>query len=498
MAKEKNIVINEWQRGIGLSPYVGFEDVKNLNIEDKPGAIYINTKLTAMGEDTGNVNDLITWFDTGRTGSGSFKTFAIQDGAYFYYDVGDSEWKSIAASSYTNGEGMVCWSGSNTDKGYMIVADDAALHALDCSTADGTPSWDYSFKAITDSTWNPMIIGQDNIIYGGNGNNIFTIEEATGETFDPGNSATYTYNSSALDLPSDYEVRCLEELGQYLVIGTYNKINSSSADIFIWDRNASSFDRILRVNSVDGINALITFKNLTYIQAGTKGEWFVTNGSSVEKRAEIPKHLIGDDNYEVKPGAVAIVEGKIYFGLSNYQSTTGSQAGIWSLEPETGQLIYQNQISTGEIGTNDAVKIGAIRATRAGGTDEQGYIASWEDQENSSYGVDTLNTLSHKYSNSDAYLITSFYRVGLIYTNKTIPGTEIYLSKPLASGQSIKIQYRSDQSAVWTDYETFNTANKQEFRGRAIPSVESIQFKIIFDTTADSSSTPELLEFRTV
>jgi hypothetical protein len=50
MAKE--LVINEFYRGIGQSPYVGFEHIRGLNITDKPGVCYPNYALVKESSTT--------------------------------------------------------------------------------------------------------------------------------------------------------------------------------------------------------------------------------------------------------------------------------------------------------------------------------------------------------------------------------------------------------------------------------------------------------------
>ena len=42
----KPIIINEFQKGIGASPVVGFANMRNVNVSDRPGIVYPNKPLS--------------------------------------------------------------------------------------------------------------------------------------------------------------------------------------------------------------------------------------------------------------------------------------------------------------------------------------------------------------------------------------------------------------------------------------------------------------------
>lgn len=48
MTQEKDLIINEWEKGIAISPHKGFEDIRNLDILTNPGAVMLNFKTTAL------------------------------------------------------------------------------------------------------------------------------------------------------------------------------------------------------------------------------------------------------------------------------------------------------------------------------------------------------------------------------------------------------------------------------------------------------------------
>jgi len=68
MANKDPIILNNWQRGIGNSPHVGFGQMRNVDIHNESGSVLINRKMVqgspsrvASQTFTANVNDNITF-----------------------------------------------------------------------------------------------------------------------------------------------------------------------------------------------------------------------------------------------------------------------------------------------------------------------------------------------------------------------------------------------------------------------------------------------------
>lgn len=85
----------------------------------------------------------------------------------------------------------------------------------------------------------PMIVGDDNILYAGNGRYVAAYN---------GNLATPTINYQALDLPSDYIITSFAKLKNFLVIYAYKGATNSGGNIyktettaFFWDYVSDSF-----------------------------------------------------------------------------------------------------------------------------------------------------------------------------------------------------------------------------------------------------------------
>jgi len=69
----------------------------------------------------------------------------------------------------------------------------------------------------------PMIVGDDNIMYVGNGNNLASLQ---------GTTAAGIWNASALDLPNDYIITSYAKTPDFLVIYAYKSSNASGSQTF--------------------------------------------------------------------------------------------------------------------------------------------------------------------------------------------------------------------------------------------------------------------------
>ena len=270
------------------------------------------------------------------------------------------------------------------------------------------------------------------------------------------------------------------------------------------DKSSSSFELPIIINVPGGINQLVTYKGILYIQAGNVGDWFYTLGQIAYKCAEIPESIRENASFKCFANAACVIEDVIYFGLST-SGGSGGLCGIWSFDTRlTGaknkdsssyiqQARMEHLISSLEDGTNDVVEIdGMIPAST------KGFFYGWEDSENSAYGIDVVNAGydaadRYLYSGSNAYMISQWYNIGDKKSKRTVQKTEIQLAKALGTNESIKIYYRTERDGTWVLYHTMSTG--QSDNGNIIPGLERIQWKIVLDTGVNDKTGPELLYF---
>lgn len=473
------LIIQAPRQGIGPSPHVGFGDMRNLDIYSIPGIVRLNNLLAKKSSTT--VTGLIKWFKINPQSTG--QVFALDDAGQLYKSTDNGDTWATVTGETAGGAGQ----GMEIMNGYVIVA---RATSLDVYNIAGN-SWTNSWKTIdSDTLWHPMIRSRnDGKIYGGAGKYVFSIEELT--TFDPSSAPTFTFTQQALDLPADYRIKCLAELGNNLMCGTWKGTNIYDlkvADIFPWDRSSPSFLNPVELNK-NGVNAMITIDNSLFIQAGIDGELFESNGVQAWTIGQVPSSvasLEGGLYLEPFPGALIDYKGKLFFGVSGSAAIPGM--GVWSLlKTSRGNIInFEHTISTGNDGTSNVMKIGALL-----GISRDTLVVGWRD--NATYGIDkTTNTL--RTTSYGGYFESAFFSVGTNLEKAQYTQGEFQLARPLASGQGIKVKYRTDMSASYTtigtyDFATLGAVLSHNFTPD-IPACEFVQVRVEL-TTGASNTTPE-------
>ena len=487
MAKQpKPLIVKNFQKGIAPSSYLGFEEIRNLNITDKPGGCYPHSALTKESSTT--VDDLIEGFT--KTSESEVWGFSKEVANNVYKRTSAGTWSKFApgGSNQTDiGIGAIqFW------KGYVaIIQMGGSVDWFDISDDSCETSW--ASDAISDAPGSEMAVihsAQDDYLYIGGGRVIDRIVEDT--NFVPGTGATYTVTKALYTLPEGYTIVSMVEIGSKLYIGTSKAGNDAEAAIFVLDPTATTWETVLTLRDESILN-MIAINNLLYIQGGRKGAWYVSNGVSIEKIAQLPYTLIdlSSKNLQVAltRNAIAYFNGLIYFGVSAFSTNTPLEGlGVWSLNPRTGALNFEYTLSHGEYGqtTNKSVYIGALMPIGGATTNLN---VSWYDENGSAYGVDDIG--SANYTTDLAFLISQFYRVGTQLNKRSFSNFEVQLSKPLASGDSVKLYYRTAQNGSWVQIgSTWNTVGEQDNQFEEVISAANIQFKIVLNDEA------ELLEFR--
>lgn len=385
------------------------------------------------------------------------------------------------------GQGLAIW------KGYVFVARAARLDVYSGST------WTNNWKTIdSDALWHPMFVSKnDSMLYGGAGKYVFSVEELT--TFAPATAASFTFTSQALDLPPNYRIKCIEELGNNLMLGTWQGTNVYDlrvADIFPWDRSASSFGQPITLNDF-GVHALLNTGNSLIVLAGIDGQVYLSDGVGAVPVAQIPQSIAdisGGKYLDFYPGAICNWKRKVYFGVSSGGTATSiAGMGVYSLTRTSkgNILVNEHLISTGSDGDGEIVKIGAlVPVTR------DNLLIGWQDA--TAYGIDNITVGSYA-TTYTGYFTSPLYRVGTSNHTRKFQEVEINLARPLRSNEGIKLSYRSDLTASFTDFLTWDYAtyagelshttilSKPTFD---IPASELLQIKVSLTGT---TTTPDLI-----
>ena len=477
--------------GIAPSPHIGVADCRNLDIYTNPGVVSLNN-LTAKKSST-TVVTLPKWIV--KNPATPAEVYALDSGGKVYKST-DSGVNWVLMTGFTAGgagQGLAIW------KNYLFVAHATKIDVCGDGTATGitNANWtqDWTTAALaSDVLYHPMLVSKnDGKLYIGAGRYVVSLDEVSGQTFAPGTSATYTLTEQALDLPPNYRIKCLAELGNNLMCGTWQGTNIYDlkiADIFPWDRSSSSFGQPVQMDEF-GVHSMLVKNNILYVAAGIEGRIYKSDGVSAIPIVQIPESiasLAGGKYLEFYPGALVSHKGRIMFGIGGSAAIDGM--GVYSLlETSKGTILtMEHTISTGNTGASVVCKISALLPIT-----RDNILIGWRDD--TSYGIDNITTSSYKTSYS-GYYDSPLYQIS--DNNKEAPTTiELYFARPLRTNEGVRLQYRDDLTASFAtiddfDYTTYgavqsisipNTENKY------IPKSEFLQIRVLLTGT---TTTPTL------
>lgn len=453
MDKNGDLTISNFQAGIADSPLLGFSKMNNLEVFEKQGIAKIQF-ATVLKYNTTSLPVSIVHDDYGNEyvgcEAGQFYVNGVLKGSgQAIYDM-----KIIADPS--------------TLIQYLLISRQTDLGIWGPLNSVGAVLFS-AFGSVSLATGyaKPIIVGQDDIVYIGNGNTVASfplgdiVNGAKFHSQSPGTVPTLdvSINTQALVLTQGHYVRSMAELGKWLMVGSQGGVNSADsvnvkkARIFPWDRTSVTFNLpvILQEN---GVNQMLQIGNILYIGAGTRGRMYTTDSSNYIQIKRIPftyDRQFGTTLYGY-PNAIQFHNGELLTGVSTNSDTYPSKSvmGVYSmfLTPvDIGKIeiqypiVMRNSPSTGGVGATQPLKIGAILST----ANDLLYIG-WQD--GSSYGVDMLNY--NLYANYLATLESQFYIVGTELDKTTFKRMEIGLTNPLITGQKIRISYRENQKDDYT------------------------------------------------
>lgn len=488
MAKSSELIIENWQQGIAPSPEQGFGMMKNVDIYTNPGSVRLTNLQTKKSASL--VGNIIIGFRRDPLNNAGQNIWAYDKSAIVYKSAdGGTTWSIVTGNSSGTGTGIGLW------KDYLFVATTTKLDVY--GPLSGAPVWSTAWQTLTSDTFHTMLESVDDKLYICNNKYVAQLKELT--TFLPGTGSTYTWTAAAITLAAKYHAKCLADLGSFLMVGTWVGLNIYEfkiADVFPYARTDLTLGIPLKLNK-NGINAMLSVNNRLYIQAGISGEIFESDSVTFVKIGRMPNYVMNFDSgvwVQTYPEAIMWHRDKLYFGVSTGGGNPGN-CGVYSLIPGADQnvMIMENTISTGDDGTTGATSIGALLSTNV-----DVYISSFQGV--SSFGIDMIDN-SQRVDTYGGYIDSPLYQVGEALNKKTLTSGEIYLRKPLVTGQGVRIQYRKDLTSAFTtvatlDYSTYQgSANLQniEFPSSVITNSVFIQFRILLQRGSDNTnSTPEL------
>ncbi len=491
MLKKPINLLEKLSGGMVLSPFEGFPQVRGIDFHSLKGIAQIERAPVALTT-SGTAISRGLWTITINTG---VVYILDSNGRLFTTTVGATTYSQVTGTgqSTTNasGNGLVFW------KGHIIVVRDQIVDAYKLSNA----TW-YELGTLTNSRPNlpnPAFVGQDDIVYIGNGKNIASITENSGQTFDASNAATFTFANGVLSggLPQDYAVNSFAELNNDLAIGTLFGTSSDqpnkTADIFPWSRNtAEGVNLPIRIGD-EGINSLLTSNNLLTISAGLKGNIYISNGVSVSDPFSTPldsKENAGDSvivRFPVYPDAMDYLGNELLIGIT--QNSSGSvpahnPIGVYGYLKGAFRFLGNGSYNKdGSDGTK--VRITSVYSI----SPSVFYVCWWS---GSTTGIDYYGPENNRISShSNAYMISNVFILGTDKEPAKLETFDFYLGENLAIGDEIKLQYRNGNSGSWIDiatldFVTYGAISHWNF-DYPIDNIKAIQFKTSMLATGTTS-----------
>lgn len=490
MYKDGVLTIQEWQKGVAQSPWLGFQSVSNLEVFENPGIAKLAFRTTPYF----TIDGLPVAYQKDIYGNEFVLTSPIGSAGKLYKNG------VVLQTGLNNAWDLVIY------KDYLIVSYNGVLGAYGPLSSAGAvffPNWKTGLSA---SFYGKMLVGQDDIVYIGNANNVASLSSLVVGAI--GVAPTATLNTSALDLPEGQYVVTFAELGRNLMIGTQggsnwpDRINYRVANIYPWDRTSSTFNLPVQMQE-DSIQQLLSHNNRLIVVAGVEGNIYDCDGTNYRRIGRIPWSYNRTFNTQVKyyPNAISINHsGNLIIGTSTtgdpYQDTINPiKHGVYEMNLSSGkyEIVFKHQISSGDTGVNQPLYIGFVIQTA-----QDTLLLGWQD--GASYGIDTTDF--RRYTSYVGYIESPLFYIAPRVFRKTFQQLEFMLAYPLTTGQSVRISYRKNLSLTYTvigtyDFATLGSVISHNAKA-LLADIEIIQFKIELTQplTADAIANLQLLNVR--
>lgn len=349
-------------------------------------------------------------------------------------------------------------------------------------------NWPTGQPIDTDSLWHPMLVSKnDNKLYGGAGRYVFSVEELS--TFAPGTSGTFTFTPQALNLPSPYRIKCIEELNGYLMLGTWqgsNVYDIRIGDIFPWDRSSPSFGQPIETEDY-GVHAMLNDGNALIVLAGIEGTVYRCDGANAYPIAKLPYYLDSDEVLEWFPGSICKYKEKVFFGTGSSSFNGGH--GIYSLQQTAkGNIISLEHLNSQLTdGTSVVVRNSALLPVT-----RNTLLIGWRSDTN--FGIDLTSASSFAYTTDySGYFDSPLYVVGSNRNPREFTELDLQLAKKLATGQGIRVKYRTNLTDSFSTIGTYNFTNLGAITSYStppgIPKCQLLQIRV--EILGTSTTTPQ-------
>lgn len=274
--------------------------------------------------------------------------------------------------------------------------------------------------------------------------------------------AKYNYLSSWLGNSVTSYLNFSDKSQSIVSINTTVLVGCDSNILYVIDTTSKSggVQSVLTLPENNAVN-LLNVNNMTYIFAGSKGNIYVSNGSSVAAVITVPDYcagIAGTPSSYIEPyftwGGAMFLRGRLYFSiLDQTSSKAGNCGGVWSFIPNNASFIQEdtglslrleNQNSYGTYNGYSTVLLESQQQRALG---PQFWSAWSSDITSITYGIDFTATTPI----SNAIIETDLVPTGTVLKKKTFGQIEYKLSTSVDNDNgSVTMKYRQNSTSAFT------------------------------------------------
>lgn len=463
----KSLTFGNFQVGQVDNPSVedkgGFEFASGMDIFSEPGVMkasfaFSEVSYGASATPTANPN----WYV--ETADGTYVRSYITAGDKLLESTDGSTFNLFLTNANGGNLGLEIWNG------YIMYAAATKLGRCPVGTAG---SKNDNWQTIdSDTSYHPMM-KQGGTLKIGAGRYIASVDES------------FNLTAQAMKLENNSMIRCLAEHLTNLYIGrALGAVGGFALDssVFSWRGTVLSSGAALPdvpyPMSLRAMNALLQDGRFLYAFPDSQGDILVFDGAGFPIYRKLYHLKTANAVLTMRPGAVSqYIDNTILFGGSVDQ-----MPGVYQMK---GNAICQAFVpAQATPGDSTVIDIGMIKQGRSGSL-----FIGYSKASNSSYHIEKLS--SNRQNNA---MVKTLWHRGKTDKYKRWGGVKLNL-KPIPSGCSVKVEYRTDRNASFTDPGiTINSTNQDKPAiFAAQPRSREIQYRFTFTTS--TTNTPELLSY---
>lgn len=466
-----NIVIDNFQKGVASSPFIGFASMVGMDIFRKPGIIQ-------------NAPALVQQSTVTLTGLVTAQGIDSHGNVYIGTNDGNVYKQASVGAVYT----LIGTTTGNSPIHDFAFVQDYLIISKSNQTLDlygpliGGSGYINDWKTGLNQSVNgykKMVVGQDNVLYIANEG---ALASQTGLYPTLSTSPSAIANASCLStgLPTNRIATTICEMNRYIVIVTcFGNAQSGKTKVYFMDRGTldaskTSFSLSIGVDIPERqINQIINQNNRLVMFGPDTGTFYTTNSTNYSIITTLPGRQL-NQTYSTKPNAITLLNNEILFGIglnTLYTSTPQVGQGVFSMQG--------NAVITKAIGSNGnpnllAMIFGSILVTN---TDvwQVGYTIS-----PNIYILDSTTPNNYLAESSQCWFETPMYDTGTYLIPRIFQNIQFNLANNLVAGQIITVSYRSAINEAYGLY-----APTKSFSFTTYGSVNS--FKSPFPTIATTN-----------